>query len=163
MDVDWKTVTAVWGAGLSTALAVRGLLADRPAVTFEPTHERQSIKQQWFFIRIRNTTGRPLNVRRLYIRCPKEACATLMAERGAKGAWNRWDPIRRNDIRNLVLFPDQGVIVQLDLAGIDEAVLAYISWDFMGLSFNLPRFSFLYRSRKWVESHRELDFMQRND
>jgi hypothetical protein len=92
VHADWKTVTAIWGAGLSTLLALRSWLADRPLVTFEPTYEKQSIHQQWFFIRVKNTTGRPLCVRRIRIFRPTEADVNLMAEKTSKGAWNRWNP-----------------------------------------------------------------------
>jgi hypothetical protein len=163
MEFDWKTVTAVWGAALSTGLALKSWLADRPLVTFEPTYENQSVRSQWFFIRIKNTTGRPLRIRRLRVFRPNSATVTLMAERSAKGVWNRWDPALRNDLRNIVLFPDQRVIVQLDLSDIDDGVLAYLSWDFMGPSFNLPRLSLIYRSHRWMETNRKMDFLQPSD
>lgn len=163
MEVDLKTVTALWGAGLSTLLALRNWLADRPLVTFEPTYEKQSIQQQWFFIRIKNITGRPLCIRRIRIFRPTGAEVNLMAEKTSKGTWSRWEPRSPNDIRSVILFPEQVVIVRMELSGIDESVLAYVSWDFMGLSLNVPRFSFLYRSRKWITANQKLDFLKRED
>lgn len=163
MELDWKTAAAVWGAGLSTVLALKSWLADRPMVTFEPTYENQSVRSQWFFIRIKNTTEHSLRIRRLRVFRPDRAIVTLMAERKAKGVWSRWNPALRNDLRNITLFPGQRVIVQLDLSDIDDGVLAYLSWDFMGPSFNLPRFSLIYRSHKWMDTNRKMDFLQPRD
>jgi hypothetical protein len=162
MDVDWKTVTAFWGAGLSTFLAVRSWLANRPMVTFEPTYGDQSVQSQWYLIRIRNTTEYPLRIRRLRIIRPDRARVSLIGER--RGATNgRRIPAAKNDLRNVALFPGQRVTIQLDLSDIDDGVFGHLSWDFMGPSFNLPRFSLIYRSHKWMEANRKMDFLERDD
>lgn len=163
MEFDWKTATALWGAGLSTLLAMKSWLADRPMISFEPTYPDQSTAQQWFFIRIKNTTTRPLRIRRLRISRPDDARTSLMVERPREGVWNHVKPQLRNDLRNITLFPGQRIIVQLDLSGIEDGVLGYLSWDFMGPSFNLPRFSLIHRSQKWMVEHRQMDFLERSE
>jgi hypothetical protein len=58
--VEWQTIAAVWGAGLSTFLALSRLLPEWPLVTLESGSPPRNFHPAWVRIRIMNWSKRSL-------------------------------------------------------------------------------------------------------
>lgn len=84
VELDWKAITGLWGAGLSTLLAVLGLMAGRPICTFSPTNAGDNRNVR---LRIDNPSKRPMQISRikssnkLNIKCFKDG--NLVTKRDA--------------------------------------------------------------------------------
>jgi hypothetical protein len=60
--MQWQTFAAVWGAGLSSFLALTRLLPEWPLVTVEPGSQPLEFNPAWVRIRIMNPSKRSLVV-----------------------------------------------------------------------------------------------------
>jgi hypothetical protein len=56
--MDWRTVTAVWGAGLSTLLALQKLVPERPILALGPA--RGSARPPYVLLQLTNPSQQPL-------------------------------------------------------------------------------------------------------
>lgn len=151
--MDWKTWTAMWGAGLSTWLALRSWLKNRPLITFEPTSPRQQVDLQWYLIRLRNTTGQPIVFHSVRVYLPRKAQVQLISNR------QRIIPRQHNKPKNLLLYPGQEIFVQVDLSGFDTHFIAMLRWNFLPGGLHLPRVAPFLVTRKQLASKRQYDFI----
>lgn len=151
--MDWKTLTAVWGAGLSTWLAVRSWLKNRPLITFEPGAAKQEVDLQWYLLRLRNTTEQPIVFHSIRVYSPRRARVDLLANR------HRIVPRERNQPRNILLYPGQEIFVQVDLSGFDTHFLALLHWNFLPGGLHLPRIAPFLITKKQLASKRQYDFL----
>ena len=60
--MQWQTIAAVWGASLSTFLALSRLVPEWPLVTIEPGSPPRDFDPAWVRIRIMNPSKRSLVV-----------------------------------------------------------------------------------------------------
>jgi hypothetical protein len=63
--LEWRTLAAIWGAGLSTFLALSSLLPEWPLVTLEPGAPPRDFAPAWVRIRIINPSKKSLVVVRM--------------------------------------------------------------------------------------------------
>jgi hypothetical protein len=56
--MDWRTIAAVWGAGLSTFLALSRLIPEWPLVTLKPGGPPADFNPAWIRIRVMNPSKR---------------------------------------------------------------------------------------------------------
>ena len=62
--MDWKAVAAIWGAGLSTILAIAKVLEARPVFQLEPMNTLTG--DQWYRIIVRNTSRYAILIKNLW-------------------------------------------------------------------------------------------------
>jgi hypothetical protein len=153
MPLDWKSLTAIWGASLSTWLAIRAWLSDRPLITFEPTASKQTIDVQYYNIRLRNTTKKPIVFHSARIPVPRKARVWLHS------GYQKIQPHRRNQPTNLLLYPGEEVFVQVDMSDMDEGIVAVLHWNFLPGSLSIPRYHFIWKTRRQMAAKRRYDFL----
>ncbi len=155
MDIDWKTIAAIWGASLSSWLAVRTWLSVRPLMVVEPSaSSRQSVECQFFMIRLKNTTTKPVLVSSVIRVSPRKISIWLQAGE------RRIEPRIVNKPQNIILYPGQQILVKMDLSGYDQQLCMLIKWNFMDVNLGVPRFSLIWRSRRWLAQARDLDSIE---
>lgn len=158
MEIDWKAVAAIWGAALSSLLALRAWLSARPLMVVEPAATmRQTIGCQFFMLRIKNTTARPVLINSVIRVFPRDVSVWLHGEKGRINSKIVDNP------KNIILYPVQQVFVKMDLSGYDKPFCMLVKWNFMDDFFGMPRFSLIFRSRRWFERLRDLDMIEYKD
>lgn len=155
METDWKAIAAIWGASLSSWLALRTWLSVRPLMVVEPAASmRQSIECQFFMLRLKNTTSKPVLVSSVSVISPRKISIWL------HGGMSRIEPRITKKPKNIVLYPGQQIFVKMYLSGYDQQLYMLIKWNFMDVNLGLPRFSLIWRSRHWFEQARDLDSIE---
>lgn len=158
MEFDWKAIAAIWGAGLSSWLAFRTWLSVRPLMVVEPAAAmRQTVSCQFFMVRLKNTTTKPVLVYSVKRIAPRAVDVWLHRE------IVRIDPGIKNEPKNIILYPGQQIFVKVDLSGHDRQLCMLIKWDFMDVGLGFPRFSLIWRSRSWLAHARNLDSIDYQD
>lgn len=158
VEIDWKAVAAIWGASLSSWLAFRTWLSVRPLMVVEPAASmRQTIDCQFFMVRLKNTTAKPVLISSVSRISPRRVTVWLHGEKG------RITPRILNKPQNIVLYPGQQIFVKVDLSGYDQQLYMLIKWNFMDVNLGFPRFSLIWRSRRWLAQTRDLDAIEYQD
>jgi hypothetical protein len=121
------------------------------------TTMRQSVGCQFFMVRLKNTTNKPVLVSSVNRVSPRKISVWL------HGGSGRIDPKTVNKPQNIILYPGQQIFVKFDLSGYDQQLCMLIKWNFMDVNLSLPRYSLIWRSRRWLVQARNLDAMDYQD
>ncbi len=149
IELDWKAIAAVWGAGLSTFLAVKNWISNSPLMILEPASmTAQSVEVQYFMVRIKNTTSKPIQINK--VRLHRPSTARVWLHQSQKSYYGD-----RTD--NFVIYPEQQEIVKINLSGFDCPLMMTLTWRFMDSNIDIPRFRIIYRTKGWMANARKMN------
>lgn len=154
--MDWefaKGVAAIWGASLSTWLAIVKLLEVRPIITFE-AFRSSALEETAYRLRVSNPSKFPILIKRVrqLLPCSKSAICAHMEH------WEIRDELTQSYTQRLDTFVPSGTEVVVNLVmeeDLPQRLLLEISWS-RHQPIILPTMpKFLYRTRGQLDALRQ--------